>query len=187
MLKNKWELKDLPELKVGDCLAFEAEGWQRIVWLVGGRSFHWGMVGRPVIDDELSKGDYQIIDSTSKGTTNHLLSEYQGRGMRVYRPRMQITGKLAKQILKRCYYYGCCQYDYFGVANVFAWCLLRMAGFKVAWWESKLAYTNTKFWCLELDEQILDDFGLSLIPDDEPAYPYNMENSKALRLIWGTY
>lgn len=185
----KWNLSDLPELKVGDCLAFEAIGLQKIVHIIGAKSCHWAMVGERLVDDSISEGDYSISDSTFKGISTHLLNEYRYWGMRVYRPKLSLPDQrvLAPYIIKRYCYYGICKYDWFGILHVALWVIFRKIGFKVAWWESKLAYTNTRFWCLEFNEIVWRDLGYPLVPENEPPHPGNMENSSMLELIWGTY
>ena len=185
MLRNKWELSELPDLKVGDCLAFESTGWQKIVKLIGARSFHWGMIGGPLQDDSISEGDYSIFDSTSKGITAHLLSEYRARGMRVYRIRIEddYHKELAPLLMKRYFYYGDQRYDWFGVLAVATWLLLRKLGFNVEWW----VHDSNRFWCLEFNELVWRDLGYPLVPENEPPHPGNMERSPALKCIWGTY
>jgi hypothetical protein len=185
MSKNKWKIKDLPSLLVGDCLAFEAVGWQKIVHITGAKSFHWAMVGQNLIADDINAGDYAVCDSIDKGITMHLLSEYQGRGMRIYRPKISTTKQmwLAPLLIKRYCYYGDQRYDWFGVLAVAAWVLLRILDFNVEWW----VHDSNRFWCLEFNEIVWRDLGYPLVPEDEPPHPANMENSKMLELIWGTY
>ena len=207
-----WSLTDLPELKVADCLAFRAEGWQRpAMKLIGAESFHWALAGvkidyRQIFnviiqhrDDfpaqlisrlnerlaEIEVGDYQVVDSISKGITHHLLSEYQTRHMRVYRPKYQdgVQDALAPFFLERYLYYGDQTYDKKGVLMVAAWLLLNKAGFNVEWWE----HDANQFWCLEFDEIVHRDYGLALVSENEPAYPTNMERSPMLELIWSTF
>jgi len=181
-----WELAELPPLLTGDNLAFEAEGSQVAqVKIIGAVTYHWGMVGERLMDDPVSAGDYSVFDSTSKGITAHLLSEYQTRHMRVYRPRMEPGDqeRLKELILKRYYYYGDQRYDYKGVVMVALWCLLRKLGFKVEWWE----HDSSKFWCLEFNEIVLRDIWRPLVPITEPPYPTNMENSRFLEKIWGSF
>lgn len=184
--KTIWKLSELPELKVGDNLAFKATGIEVIqVKIIGAVTYHWGMVGERVVDDSMSAGDYSVFDSTSKGITAHLLSEYQSRHMRVYRPRMEpgVHVALKDHIMKRYYYYGDQHYDYKGVAMVALWCLLRKLGLKVEWW----VHDSNKFWCLEFNEVVLRDLWKPLVPITEPPYPTNMENSSILEKIWGTF
>lgn len=184
--KTLWKLSDLPELKTADNLAFKAEGIQvPQVKIIGAVSYHWGMVGEKVVDDYVSVGDYSIFDSTSKGITAHLLSEYQYRHMRIYRPRMEPDEqeRLKDLIMKRYYYYGDKHYDYRGVVMVALWCLLRKLGLDVEWW----AHNSGQFWCLEFNEKVLSDLWKSLVPTTEPPYPTNMENSPLLEMIWDTY
>src|SRR3972149_6432786 len=102
--KQIWSLDELPPLLAGDCLAFKAEGFlQNSVKIIGAKSFHWAMCGEPAVDDDISVGDYSVHDSTDKGITAHLLSEYQYRHMRVYRPKMDagLQDPLKEKIMKR--------------------------------------------------------------------------------------
>lgn len=185
-MNKVWNLADLPELKTADCLAFRAEGIQVFqVKIIGAITYHWGMVGERVTDDSVSAGDYSVFDSTSKGITAHLLSEYQTRHMRVYRPRMELgeQERLKELLMKRYYYYGDQRYDYKGVIMVALWTLLRKLRLKVEWW----VHDSSKFWCLEFNEIVLRDLWKPLVPTTEPPYPTNMENSPMLELIWGTF
>lgn len=189
-MKQNWVLADLPHLMTLDNLAFRAEGWQKpTVAMIGAKTWHWALVGLPQPDNEISIGDWSVVDSTSKGMTTHLLSEYQGRHMRVYRPVMLpgVQLLLAQEGMKWANYYGICRYDGVGVSNVALWCILRKLGIKVGWWEDKIPGSNVKFWCLESNAQILNDVGFRLIPKGEPAYPKNFEASTKLELIWGTF
>lgn len=183
----KWGLGQLPELKVGDCLAFEAEGWQKAaVAIIGAETFHWAMCGERLIDDEISVGDHAVADSISKGITTHLLSEYSSRHMRVYRPKLPpgvVQEILVPKIIKLYCYYGTRMYDWIGVLMVATWCLLRKLGFKVRWWE----HDPSRFYCLEFDWRVWKDLGYSLVPEDEPPYPGNMERSRMLELIWSSF
>lgn len=195
MKEKIWKLEDLPELKAGDCLAFRAEGLlQNSVHIVGAKSFHWAMVGEPAIDDDISVGDYSVHDSTNKGITAHLLSEYQYRHMRVYRPKMEagLQDALKGRIMKRYLYYGDQKYDYKGVFMVTWYLLLNKLGsilkkvhlgFSVEWW----VHNSHKFWCLEFNEIVLRDLWKPIVPITEPPHPGNMERSENLELIWGTY
>jgi hypothetical protein len=183
MLKNKWELSDLPKLKVGDCLAFEAEGWQKVVSIIGAKSFHWAMVGERLIDDDISTGDYAVVDSISKGICTHLLSEYRYRGMRVYRPHVPNQEAKKRYLIKRYCYWGDNRYDWFGVLAVALWLLLRKIGLDPEWW----VHDSNRFWCLEFNEIVWRELGYPLVPENEPSHPGNMENSPMLKLIWGTY
>ena len=185
MRKQIWDLADLPPLLVGDNLAFKAEGIQVAqAKIIGAVTYHWGMVGERVADDIVSVADYSVFDSTSKGITAHLLSEYQPRHMRVYRPKMQPgeQERLKALILKRYYYYGTDLYDWKGVIMVGLWCLLRKLGFKVEWWE----HNASRLYCLEFNEVVLRPW-IHLVSEDEPPYPRNMEQSNKLELIWGTF
>ncbi len=186
MKKIIWNLSDLPELKTGDNLAFKAEGIQVTqVKIIGAVTYHWGMVGEELVVLTGADSDYSVFDSTSKGITAHLLSEYQNRHMRVYRPRMEPGEQegLKDLILKRYYYYGDQHYDYGGVAMVALWCLLRKLGLKVEWF----VHDSSRFWCLEFNEIVLRDLWRPLVPITEPPYPTNMENSPLLEKIWGTF
>jgi len=186
MAKQIWSLDDLPDLRIGDNLAFRAEGIERpMMKLIGADTFHWAMAGAPVCDDSVSEKDYSVFDSTAKGITAHLLSEYQCRHMRVYRPKMgfAIYEKLREPIIKRYLYYGDQLYDWKGVGMVSLWCLLHKFGFQVEWWE----HNSHRFWCLEFNEIILRDLWKPLVPIIEPPYPKNMENSPLLEKIWGTF
>lgn len=185
-MKKIWSLEDLPELKAGDNLAFKAEGiWTPLMKFIGAMSFHWAKVGDKTIDDEVSIGDYEVADSTDKGITAHLLSEYQYRHMRVYRPNYleRDFGQLKPYILKRYLYYGDQHYDYKGIFMVALWLLLRKIGLKIDWWE----HNSNQFWCIEFDNIVDSDFGYPDVPDNEPPYPTNMERSTAQQLIWGTF
>jgi hypothetical protein len=181
----KWNLALLPPLKVGDCLAFEATGWQKIVRIIGAQSFHWAMVGELLADDTISEGDYSIFDSTDKGITAHLLSEYQSRDMRIYRVKISAEHQkeLAPLIMKRYFYWGDTKYDWFGVLMVSFWLKLRKFGFNVEWW----VHDSNRFWCLEFNEIVWRELGYPLVPENEPPHPGNMENSPMLELIWSTY
>lgn len=184
--KTIWTLNDLPSLLVGDNLAFKAEGYQvPLVSLINAESFHWAMVGARQIDDEVSIGDYGVHDSTSKGVTAHLLSEYQTRHMRVYRPVLTPgrQEELKQQLLKRYLYWGDQKYDYFGVAMVGVWWIAHKVNPNVEWF----VHNSSKFWCLEFNFVVWRDFGLLLVPESEPPHPGNMEKSPNLKLIWGTY
>lgn len=182
-----WFLTDLPELKTGDNLAFRAQGTlQRLqVKLIRAATYHWALVGDKRVDDELSVGDWEVVDSTSKGITAHLLSEYQYRHMRVYRPKLlpAVQDTLKPYLLKRYNYYGDQRYDYWGVGMVALWYLLKKVGFNVEWF----VHNSKKFWCLEFNELVWRDFGFPLVSSTEPPYPTNMENSPMLELIWGTF
>ena len=180
-----WKLADLPLLMTGDRLAFRAEGWQRpVIAVIGAKTWHWAFVGEPLVDNELSQGDWSVEDSTSKGTTSHLLSEYQYRHMRIYRPELSDGQQEseARYLLKWCKYYGVCKYDMAGVFHLALWCILRKLGIKVKWWER-----NDRFWCLEYLDQVNRDLDHQVVPDDEPAYPTNFERNKTHKLIWGTF
>lgn len=180
-----WELKDLPELRIGDNVAFKAEGLQKpFVRLIGAETWHWGMVGQKVVNDTISEGDYSVFDSTNKGITAHLLSEYQHRHMRVYRPKLSIKkqAKIRKLLMKRYYLYGTDHYDWKGVIMVGAWCILRKLGLNVEWWE----HDDNKLYCLEFNEVVIRPF-IHLTPENEPPYPANMEQSSNLKIIWGTF
>lgn len=180
-----WKLSDLPPLKTGDRLAFRAEGWQRFALsVIDATTWHWAFIGVPLVDNELSVGDWSVEDSTSKGTTSHMLSEYQNRHMRIYRPELP-EGQQDTEgpvLIKWCKYYGRVTYDWIGIPMVAAWCILRKLGIKVHWWER-----NDRFWCLEYVDQVNRDLDHQVVPDDEPAYPTNFEKSKTHRLIWGTF
>ncbi|MDD5510444.1 MAG: hypothetical protein PHI12_06525 [Dehalococcoidales bacterium] len=181
-----WTLDDLPPLMVGDNLAFKAEGYQiPLVGLISAESFHWAMVGARQIDDEISIGDYGVHDSTNKGITAHLLSEYQTRHMRVYRPVLPQGRQeaLKDEILKRYLYWGDQHYDYFGVAMVGVWWLIHEVKPDFEWF----VHNSHKFWCLEFNFVVWRDFGLLLVPESEPPHPGNMERSSNQKLIWGTY
>ncbi|MCJ7829366.1 MAG: hypothetical protein MUP81_06470 [Dehalococcoidia bacterium] len=184
-MANKWELKDLPPLKVGDCLAFEATGWQKVVHIIKAVSFHWALIGEALVDDTISHGDYAVCDSIDKGITTHLLSEYQGRGMRIYRPKLppDYQRELAPLLIKRYCYYGDQRYDWFGVLAVATWLILRKLGWNVEWW----VHDSNRFWCLEFNEIVWRDLGYPLVPEDEPPHPGNMEKSPMLELIWSTF
>jgi hypothetical protein len=184
--KTIWTLNDLPPLLVGDNLAFKAEGYQvPLVSLIDAESFHWAMVGARQIEDEFSIGDYGVHDSTSKGITAHLLSEYRTRHMRVYRPVLAPgrQEELKQQILKRYLYWGDQKYDYFGVVMVGVWWIAHKVNPNFEWF----VHNSSKFWCLEFNFVIWRDFGLLLVPEIEPPHPGNMEKSPNLKLIWGTY
>lgn len=197
-MEKIWSLDELPQLIVGDCLAFRAEGWQRpaMKW-IGAETFHWAMVGAQLKDFEIpiiptvqmagefNPLDYQVVDATSKGVTHHLLSEYQFRHMRVYRPQYPtgVQEALKPLFLWRYLYYGDRAYDNKGALSVGIWGLLTKIGFKIKWWDPD----PKDFYCLEFDATIHKDFGLFLVPGGQPAYPPNMEKSKALVKIWGTF
>lgn len=185
MRKIKWNLTDLPALMVGDELLFEAVGWQKIVYILGAKSFHGAMAGERLIDDSISEGDYSISDSIDKGITTHLLSEYQHRGMRIYRPKLppDHQRELAPLLIKRYCYYGDQRYDWFGVLAVALWLILRKLGFNIEWF----VHDSNRFWCLEFNEIVWRDLGYPLVPENEPPHPGNMENSLMLELIWGTF
>lgn len=182
-----WSLADLPELKTGDNLAFKAEGakQQAMVKLIDAKTFHWGLVGERQINDEISVGDWSVVDSLSKGITTHLLSEYQYRHMRIYRPKLPEgeQDRLKPYLLKRYSYYGDQHYDWKGVVMVGIWCILHKLGLNVEWWE----HDSSAFWCLEFNEIVWRNFGYPLVPESEPPYPTNMERSERLELIWGTF
>lgn len=184
---NKWDLQSLPELKTGDNLAFKAVGLQiPQVKIIGAESYHWGLVGERVFDNYVSVGDYSVFDSTTKGVTAHLLSEYQTRHMKIYRPKLEpgVLDSLKRDILKRCYYYGTDRYDWRGLFMVALWCLIRKVKPNVEWWE----HNSNKLWCLEFNEVILRPLiPTPLVPASEPPYPTNMENSPHLELIWSSY
>jgi len=185
--KQIWSLDELPELRAGDCLAFKAEGYQiPVMKLIGAKSFHWAMCGRRVSDDELSTGDYSVHDSIDKGITAHLLSEYQTRHMRIYRPRMAAWQQkaLEDKVMKRYLFYGDQKYDWKGVIMVGIWVILnKLLRINVEWWE----HNSDKFWCLEFDELVWRKLWRPLVPITEPPYPTNMEQSNKLELIWGTF
>jgi len=181
-----WGLGQLPELKVGDCLAFEAEGWQKAaVRIIGAKSWHWAMCGERLVDDEISVGDHSVADSISKGITTHLLSEYRNRHMRVYRPKLlpSTQEELTPRLIKQYCYWGDQRYDWLGVLMVAIWCLLRKLGCHVEWW----VHNSHRFWCLEFNNTVWRDLGYPLVPEDEPPYPTNMENSPMLELIWSNF
>lgn len=181
-----WALRDLPPLRIVDNLAFKAEGYQvPIAQFIGALTWHWELVKGRVVDDEISTGDYEVWGSIEKGTTGHLLSEYQHRHMRIYRPLIptELLESMEPQILKRMAYYGDQHYDYKGVLACGTWLLLRKMGFDVEWW----VHNSKEFWCLESNNTILRDFSYPLVPDSEPPYPTNVENSQMLELIWGTF
>lgn len=199
-----WNIASLPPLRVGDCLAFEAQGVQKpLMKICGARSWHWAMVGKKVnwedvlaVEELLGHPlaldfiqrldmsfDYQVVDSTSKGITHHLLSEYQKRNMRIYRPKLFVQGNIEDYILYLYLYYGMRPYDYLGVAAIALWWILNYAGIKTDWW----GHSQKSFWCMELPSEILAKCNLPLVPANEPAYPYNMEQSAGLELIWRTY
>jgi len=205
---NIWNVANLPPLRVGDCLAFEAQGIQKpLMKICGAKSWHWAMVGKKVSWEEVLKTeellgfplglslpqrftmvyDYQVVDSTSKGITHHLLSEYQHRNMRVYRPvflyQPSVQGNLEDYILYLYLYYGMRPYDYLGVVAVALWWILNHVGIKTDWW----GHSQKSFWCMELPSEILSKCNQPLVPANQPPYPYNMENSERLELIWGTY
>jgi hypothetical protein len=181
-----WSLSDLPELKTGYHLAFRAEGWQRPqVAIIGAETYHWEMVGERRIDDEISVGDWSAVGSIGKGISTHLLSQYQWRHMRIYRPTMppELLDSLKSRILKRYDHYGDQKYDVKGVVMVGAWCLLHKMGFDVEWWE----HNSHAFWCLEFNNIVMRDVWLPIVPDSEAPYPTNFERSPRLELIWGTF
>jgi len=185
MRRNKWELSNLPPLLVGDCLAFEATGWQKIVYIIGARSFHWALVGQKLVNDDISAGDYAVCDSIDKGICTHLLSEYRYRNMRIYRPILETNHQeaMAPWLIKRYCYYGDQRYDWKGVLAVTTWLLLRKLGLNIEWW----VHDSNRFWCLEFNEIVWRDLGYPLVPESEPPHPGNMENSPMLKLIWGTF
>lgn len=196
-----WDLGDLPELKTADNLAFKAEGIQvPQVKLIGAVTYHWELVGEQRINDSISVADWSAVGSISKGISTHLLSQYRHRHMRVYRPKLLlgVQDGLKPYLLKRYDHYGDQHYDKKGVVMVGAWCLAHKAGWNVEWWE----HNNSAFWCLEFNNLIWRDMGelkdesgllispipgFMLVPDTEPAYPTNMENSPNLELVWGTF
>lgn len=201
-----WRLEDLPPLLVGDNLAFKAENIQvPVVKMIGAETWHWAMVGNRVEwmrvighlhqlnnpihltnpERRALNFDYQVVDSTDKGITHHLLSEYQRRHMRIYRPKYPPSGQeqLAPFFIYLYLRYGTRRYDRAGVASVGLWCILRKMGIKVAWWD----HSSKTFWCLEFNGKIHRLCGLPLVPRDEPAHPGNMERSENLELIWRTF
>lgn len=184
-MKKIWELKDLPELKVGDGLAFKADlGFEEgIVGIMGAVTWHWAMAGQELPADDFSGADRVIVGSIVKGIAEELLSSYESRHMRVYRPQLPegIQDALALPLLKRCYYYGACEYDFLGITNVTLWFLLRHFGLK--WWMRK----DMRFYCIEFLNQIWADFDFPLVDGGEPAMPSNMEDSPQLKCIWGTF
>lgn len=185
-MDKAWKLEELPELKVGDNLAFKAKGWGKLAAaIIKAKTFHWEMLGDRLVDDEISVGDWSCVGSTDKGITTHLLSQYQYRHMRIYRPKLSpgVQETLKPYILKRFSYWGDQHYDVKGVIMVALWCLLRKLGFKVEWWE----HNSSKFWCLEFNNIVWRDFDFALVPDSEPPYPTNMERSPRLELIWSTF
>ena len=181
-----WSLSDLPELKTGYFLAFKAEGWQRPqVAIIGAKTYHWELVGDRRVDDEISVGDWQCAGAVSKGIASHLISEYQWRHMRIYQPTMppELLDSLGPRLLKRYDWYGDQRYDYKGVVMVALWCLQRKVGLNMEWWE----HNSNAFWCLEFNNIVMRDLWLPIVPDSEPPYPTNFEQSPRLKLIWGTF
>jgi len=180
-----WTVGDLPELKTGDCLCFRAQGriQQWVVKTIGAESWHWALVGRKQPADDWGGEDWSVAESIDKGVARTLLSQYQHRHMRIYRPRLPDgeQEKLAPYVMKRCNFYGKAGYDWMGVANIGVWFLLRHLG--LTWWMKK----DMRFWCIELCNQVWADLDFPLCDMGEPPNPVNFEQSDQLELIWRTF
>lgn len=180
-----WNLDYLPPLKTGDLLAFKAQGrlQQWLVGLTGALTWHWALVGRPQPDDELSQRDWSVAESISKGIARTLLSDYQDRHMRIYRPALPEgeQERMAPFIMKRCNAYGRAGYDVMGVTNAGLWFVLRHFGLK-SW-----IRRDMKFYCIEFCNQVWADLDFPLVDMESWPVPANMENSDQLELVWGTF
>lgn len=185
-----WTVTQLPVLMVGDILAFKAEpGFEQ--WVVsrqGAVTWHWALVGEWFPPDVNSgvQGfaafeDRQIIGSINKGIATELLSAYNYRQMRIYRPKLNHQVSLRNDILRRCAYYGSYEYNWLGVAESAVEYLLKEIGIRV-----RLPVSH-RFYCIQFVARIMQDFGLHLVDDWQGVTPYDIENSSKLEKIWGTF
>jgi hypothetical protein len=180
-----WTIDQLPPLKIGDGLAFKAAPGiqEKLIESMGASTWHWALAGQPYPSDEFSGPDYGIIGSIKKGIATELLSEYQCRHMRIYRPVLpgDYQDSLSGSILKRCAYYGNYDYNWLDVTRIPFWYFLRPFGLQ---WQ---VLSHTSFYCLQFYNQIWADFDFPLVDGNEPATPWNLENSPQLELVWGTF
>ncbi len=180
-----WTIDQLPPLKVGDCLAFKAQpGFEQwAVGLEGALTWHWALAGIQLPADQYGGPDYEIIGSINKGVAQELLSAYQHRHIRVYRPDLPEGEQdvLAASILKRYAYYGGFEYNWLGVNEAALAYFLKYIGIKVH------LPLNHRFYCIQFVCQVWSDFDLPLYDQAEPPTPYDLENTNQLKLKWGTF
>lgn len=178
-----WKVDQLPPLMVGDILAFKADpGFEQ--WAVAKEhaiTWHWALAGAYLPQDAYGEADYQIIGSINKGIATELLSAYEYRPMRIYRPEVKDQEAVANAILKRCAYYGAYEYNWLGVAESAIDYLIKDFGIAIH------LPVHHRFYCIQFVARLWQDFGIYLVPDWELVTPHDMENSKHMQLIWGVY
>ena len=182
-----WTIDQLPDLYVGDILAFGADpGFQHfVVSLQHATTFHWAIVGERLDATDTTPLDYQIIGSINKGIATENLSAYQFRQMRVYRIKgMSIEEQilLRIKILYQCGYYGAYQYNWLGVAEAAIIFLLKEIGIKL-----HLGFINHRFYCIQFDARLWSDIGYDLVQDWQFVTPYDMETTPKLKIAWSTF
>lgn len=180
-----WKIDELPALETWDGLAFKAEpGLEEwAIHLEQAESWHWAGAGLPLPADQYGPADREIVGSIDKGVATELLSAYQWRHMRIYRPEMmpEHPRPAPEDVKKRCANYGAYRYNLLGVNEAAVSYLLRYLGIKV-----HLTVTHG-FYCLQFYNRILADFSFVHYDPDYPVTPYDMENLPGLKCIWGTY
>ena len=184
-----WFFNQLPPIYVGDIFAFKAEpGFEQ--WAVAKENaltWHWALAGKALPVDQFSGVDQEIIGSISKGVATELLSAYQYRHMRIYRPKLPRGIDWASQIslelpiLKRCAYYGAYEYNWLGVGESAIEYFLKYLGIKIN------LPIGHRFYCIQFVARIWQDFNFPLVKDWEQVTPYDMEHSPQLELVWGTF
>lgn len=180
-----WTIDQLPPLKIWDGLAFKAEpGFEEwAIHLEQAESWHWAGAGMPLPADQYGPADREIVGSINKGVATELLSAYQWRHMRIYRPEMMPAHPqpAPEDVKKRCAYYGAYQYNLLGVDEAALAYFARYLGIKLHLTD------NHRFYCIQFYNRILADFYFVHYDPDYPVTPHDMENLPGLKKIWGTY
>lgn len=182
-----WTFADLPQLLIGDLFAFRVDpGFA--AWAVqfnDAITWHWAMAGIYLPADAVGgPEDRQIVGSIHKGIATELLTSYQHRPMRVYRPKLPegIQESLATAILKRYAFYGEYTYNTIGLEEAPADFMLRRWGIQIPTPQGKT------FYCIQFCAQVWADLGYPLYDASLGAVtPYDLENSPMLEKIWGNF
>lgn len=176
----------MPLLRPGDLFATPAKGgfqkWVCNTFLDGAETWHWGIITRVFQGEGMTVSDrYGISESIGKGVASGLLSFYDDKTIRIYRPRE--VDKLDFSFLNYHIHYLACRYgrayyDFPVFLDIGKWFILRRLGIK-----SKIR-KDARFYCQEYVVRIWRDIGINLITNDQYPVCKNLEQSTEMKLIY---
>lgn len=177
--------RHMPELLPGDLFATPAKkGFQKWVckhFLDGAETWHWGIITRIYPGGDNSTGKYAISESIGKGVASGLLSFYDDKTIRIYRPyeidKLDFSFLNYRVHYLACYY-GRSPYDFPVFLDIGKWFILRRLGIK-----SKIR-KDARFYCQEYVVRIWRDLGINLITNTEYPVCKNIEHSLEMKLIY---